>query len=558
MEEYAVEFHDGLDTQLSVEDLSGARVEIGPGEYAALEDWINTTAGGFSTTNFGGVDSWGNFGGGSPFNTDMQQRGDFFTRNEYRTPRSIMDEFRLAYDLMQRDDIVSGIGDLTEGMAIQRMKWECEDLDEEDLWNQIARDIDLDSRLREMWRELYGMSQFYCAMFWGSKNYTVRGKTKKGNRKRKTFNVQVPIALSLLDPTRVIPVGNLMFGKERLAWVATEQEMEVWGQDPILSKLVENKYIANGEERNLLGKLGIDCDNLLLFKADSVWRHTLTRPAYKRWADVRLKAVFPLADLKANLRQMERAHLVGGTNFIVVVKKGSDKLPARQQELQNLDQQVRKLARVPLLVGDHRLSVEIVTPKLDTTLDDKKWDTLDSRIGSRCLMSLSVAGDNARQDNTLSVGRAVARGLESRRHSLSRSIERHIVDSVIAKNSELQTRPSHAFTPKHLALDWDTNFVQMIMALRDRGDLSRETILEEADFSQDIEAKRREFEEENYDDIFMTAVPFDSPVNNSQPKSGAAAGRASANDPAKNAQRAVSKKTGSTSTTSKSTPTKGS
>lgn len=571
MEEFAVEFEEGL-TGITVEDLKGARVEIGPSEYANLEDWINNTAGGFSTSNFGGVDGWGQFGGGSPYNQDLQQRADFFTRNEFRMPRSIMDEFRLAYDLVARDDIVSAVGDLTEGLAIQRMKWECEDLDEEDLWNQISRDLDLDARLKEMWRELYGMSQFYCAMFWGNKSYTVRGKTKKGNRKRKTFNVKVPIAMSLLDPTRVVPVGHLMFGKERLAWVATQDELEKWDNDPILGKLCEGHYMASEAEQNIFGKMAIDAEQLLLFKPDAVWRHTLTKPAYKRWADVRLKSVFPLADLKVNLRMMERAHLIGGTNFIVVVKKGTDKIPARQQELNNLDSQVRKLARVPLLVGDHRLSVEIVTPKLDMTLNEAKWDTLDKRIGARCLMSLSVGGDSAKKDDSLTVGRAVARGIESRRHGLSRAIEKNIVDKVMAVNPDLDARPSHAFAPKHLALDWDAGFVQILLALRDRGDISRETILDEVDFSQDIEAKRREFEEEFYDDIFQTAVPFDSPQNNSQPgaakpavkpastaqpKSGAAQGRQGGNDPANKVQAVVSKKAPTPSTT-KTTPAKGS
>lgn len=483
-------------------------------EMSALEAWVTTTQG--MGTYFpgmqAGLDTW-SYNSNNVINPDVNQRNYLFERMEYRNPAHIFEEFRVANSLVQRDDVVSGICELTENLAIQRMKWEVPDMDEEDIWNQIARDLDLDTHLKEMWRELFTYSQFYVAMFWGKRTYKVRGKNMKtGVSRRKSYNLNVPISMSILDPTRVVPVGNLMFGQERLAWIANEHEMRTFdkGTDQILKSLFEKKYEPSKEEESRFGAMGIDHTRLMLLKKDAVFRHTLPRPAYKRWADVRLKSVFALADLKQNLRSMDRAHLVGGTNFILVVKKGSDKIPARQQELDNLHRNVRTLARVPVLVGDHRLSVEIVTPQLDVVLSDKKWDTIDSRMGARLLMSLSIGGDSARRDDSLTIGRAVARGIEGRRHLLSRCLEKYVVDPIMEKNPELENRPSHTFTPKHVALDWDANFVNLMIQLRDRGDLSRETVLEEADFSQEVEYRNREFEDKHLDDVFLkpTLVPF--------------------------------------------------
>jgi hypothetical protein len=53
----------------------------------------------------------------------------------------------------------------------------------------------------------------------------------------------------------------------------------------------------------------------------------------------------------------------------------------------------------------------------------------------------------------------------------------------------------------------------MLQDLRDRGDLSRETIHDELSIDQEAEARRREREKEKgYDEVFApTNVPFDSP-----------------------------------------------
>ena len=120
--------------------------------------------------------------------------GGIFQRDRFMTPERIFDQFKVARDAALHDDVVSGVIEMTESMAFSRVSFYCEDEDQEDIWNQIARDVDLDSRLREMWRELSICSQYYVAVLYGTKDYKVRGKSEKGVKRKKEFNkIRVPL-----------------------------------------------------------------------------------------------------------------------------------------------------------------------------------------------------------------------------------------------------------------------------------------------------------------------------------------------------------------------------
>jgi hypothetical protein len=457
----------------------------------------------------------------------LQRHGSMFERDQYVTPENIFDQMKIAQHAAVTDDVVSGVIESTEALAFGKVDFEAEDEDEEDVWNQIAADIDLDSRLREMWREEFTVSQFYCAVYWGRKTYTVRGKSEKGVKRKKTFdNLFVPRALSILDPLKVIPVGNLMFNQERLAYIADRGEDSIIDQvifgtkaDPLISQLIERKFTPDpGDRKALIDSMpetsGID--RLYLLRPENVFRHTSTRSQYKRFADVRMKSVFELLDMKHQLRAMDRAHLIGGTNFIVLVTKGSDKIPARPEELMHLQTQVRTVARVPVIVGDHRLDVKIITPDNDNTLSPERYNGVDARITAR-LYQMFMTGNfsaGARGDDSIKLARVVARGLQARRHMLRRVIEKNLVRPTIDANPEFTGHAKLQFHPKRVDLDFDPAFANYILDLRDRGDISRESVLDEVDFNQVDEARKRRKEKEKYDSVF---TPTNVPVPGAQP-----------------------------------------
>ena len=477
---------------------------------------------------------------------------DLFQRDRYHTTDNIFRTIELCSSVVENDDILSTLCDVSEGIAIQKMKFEMYDEDQQDVWNQIARDLDLDSRLREIWRELFKVSHVYIAVEWDYRNYTVRTKPNpkekrrllggakgpgRGNRNRKKeFRIFCPTGLSVLDPKKVVPVGNLMFGRERFAYIADKGESggihsAIHGEviDDMVMRLIERKYEPSAVEKQNLGNMGIPTDRLWLFRQNAVFRHTMTKSQYERFTTPRLKSVLPLIDMKQHLREADRAALVGNTNFIVVIRKGSDKHPAKAKELEALHEQARVIARVPVIIGDHRLSVEIVAPPMDNTLDERRHNTLDARLVFRALGSFapasagagSLGGGSSQVDE---VSLVVSRGFENRRHQIGRSLERALFRTTVDNNDELTETPSLLFSPRRITLNVNQDIVNAVLKLRDRGEISRGTALEELDYDQEVEAIRRVREEEEFDDIFLTHVPFDSPTNAPAPGAGGKAG----------------------------------
>lgn len=365
-----------------------------------------------------------------------------------------------------------------------------------------------------------GNSQATVATYWGQRSYSPKNKLPDQKRqRRKTFdNLNVPLGISVLDNTKVVPIGSLMFHQDMIAYAAMMPEADeinatIQGNRPndaLMSQLLLRPYEPSFVERQQLGMMGLPVERLYLMNPQRVFRHTTTRPAYKRFADVRLKTVFELLDMKNQLKQLDRAMLIGGINYLVLVKRGDKDRPASNAEVQDTDRRFRSIGRVPVIVGDHRLSVEIVAVKGDNTLSADRYDTIDSRIAIR-LFSMFISNKQqaaARSDDSIKLARVIGRGLESRRHMLRRTIERKILKPIFDSNDQLTSPPTLRFHPNRVALDLDPALLQFILDIRDRGDMSRESTLEMVDLDEFTEARRREYEKSSgLDDIFQTQVP---------------------------------------------------
>jgi hypothetical protein len=501
---------------------------------------------------------------------------DMFNRNKFEDNALHMHAVmsRCAW-AVENDDVLSTLADVVEGLMWQKCRFELIDQDQQDMWNQWAADVDLDGQLRKMGREEFKVSQFYVGLLWERRIYSVNedqieeqieemeaekekydaekrlkareeyiaankgvegfvmppeipvpedNKPGRGNRKRKKkFPVVVPTEMTIFDPTKILPVGQLMFGRERFAYIATREEHEAFKQvmrgdsvDGMVLRMIERQYEPTGSDRAICGDLGVDADHLWLFKEDSIFRHSLTRADYERYAPVRLKPILPILEMKGHLRASDRASLIGNTNFIVVITKGTDRLPAKPAEIANLQEQARVIARMPVLVGDHRLKVEIVSPSLDNTLMPTRWDNLDSRLVFAALRTYApvIQGGNSSGTGMSEMSMVVAKGLESRRHMIVRTLEKQVFKKILDRNENLDESPDFEFTPKRITLDFDSDVVNAILKLRDRGDISRETALEELDYDQDREVLRRARERVLHDRVFESSTPFSSPNAN--------------------------------------------
>lgn len=451
-------------------------------------------------------------------------RTSMFDRGAYIPPDNAYDEMRSARHAVRYDSVVSGIAELTEAFAFQGVKWESENPDEADVFNQMARDQNLDDVIRKMWREEFIYGQFICAKMWGWKTYTVRGKTTKGNTRKKKYKVWAPLRLRILDSLKVVPVGVGPLGGDGLAWQATGYEIGNWQQcwngdtiDPLMLTFFQEQYKPSFLEAGELSALGVDVSRLLSLNPDWVFRHTMTKPDYQRFADIRMKSLFTLLDMKQQLLMSDRAQLVGSANYILLIRKGDDKLPAQRAELESLQENYNFIAKMPVIISDHRLSVDIISPKTDFVLEKDKYDTIDQRIKERLLGLLSSGGGGHSSGSQSSGGGVaaqalpIARLMENRRHMLARTLENEIAHAVFEhpKNRDLfDKEPSMVYTPRNIGLTLDGTYAQQLLALRTQREVSRETILEFFGLDEATEAMRMQYEAEYYDDIFKTEIPY--------------------------------------------------
>ena len=259
-----------------------------------------------------GLTSWASAVGGYQ---PGGRKGSVFDRDRWVTPENIFDKFKMAADAARTDDVVAGVVETTEQLAFRKVAFSCTNHDEESVWNQVADSLNLSQRLREVWREDFTISQCYVAVQWGRKSFKVKSRPgpKTSRKSRKVFqNLRVPVAISILDPLKVIPVGNFMFGNEQLAYIADRDEAAAFettladkdSSDLIVSSLIKSRYEPSKAERKLISaSTGSNSMNLFLLNPDTVFRITSTRPAYRRFAEVRLESVFELLDLKQQLGQ---------------------------------------------------------------------------------------------------------------------------------------------------------------------------------------------------------------------------------------------------------------
>ncbi len=192
-------------------------------------------------------------------------------------------------------------------------------------------------------------------------------------------------------------------------------------------------------------------------------------------------------------------------------------MPGTPQEIDALKQNYNFIAKVPVIISDHRLSVDIIAPKQDLTLNEARYNTIDKRILMRLLGTLMLGGGGeGRTETNITLSNSVARMMENRRHMIKRAIEENVFKAILEhpKNQGatgkalLKQEPNLAFTPRSIQLGFDPNLVSALLQLRTQREISRETILEQFNLDEATEAMRMEFEAWAYDPIFQTQIPF--------------------------------------------------
>jgi hypothetical protein len=453
-------------------------------------------------------------------------KGSMFDRNVYTPPDNPYEIIRTCRRALQNDDIIGGVADATEAIAFGGgLRWESPLPDEADVFNQMSADLNLDDVIRVMWRENFAIDQFVAAKLWGWSEYTVRGTTTKGNSRKKRYRVWCPQRLVTLNSEHIVPIGVGPLREDRLAWNASPTDLSNFDMadrgdviDPLMLQFFTGVYEPADVEKAQLSRWGVLGNQLLAINPAWVFRHSHTRPDYSKFPDFRLKSTFALLDLKRQLIASDRAALIGAANYILLIRKGNDATPATQEEVTHLKQQYNFLAKLPVIISDHRLEIDIIAPKLDFVLKGDAYDNLDHSILIRALSAFLPP--KIRTLDAPTWHDVIAGGIQSRRHMIRRTLEAEIAKAVVnhPKNAGLFTsRPSLVFTPRNVSIGADPTIMSALLALRTQREISRDTILEHLGLDEATEAQRLEFEEEFYDDIFKTVIPFASPAAGGSP-----------------------------------------
>jgi hypothetical protein len=475
-------------------------------------------------------DQWVELGGlqfGHPSSFQLyatSAQGSMLARTPFRTPQSVIDEIKLARSVADTDDDIGAvIGEMIaiafgDGVVNQHR-------DEKTLefFNLImgptTTEMDLETVLEEMYREyLIAASVTTLTVF-------ARQRLQYFPLKSDTpvqAQLQVP-NVGILPAENLRVITNDIMRQGQLAFAPQEVTLRNWleeflnpttpaarktmmaMQEPVAAALftgrVQIPYSDGDPESRGM--------TLYTMNPRMVARTTAPKGAVA-YARPFLTRNFALLEAKRLLNIMDYALLQGGTNYIVVAKKGTDNLPAQQPEIDNLMEQVRHASRSGVMVGDHRLTIEIITPKLDELLNPNKRKLLGRKLKMGLMRQTEeVPGDTGTQGATNEM-ELTSRVVSSDRRKLVRHAQASFYDETATRNrSTFPMGAPSIWAPKiilsNVAVFW-TNLLQA----RDRGDIPRRYVVEALGFDYEAALAERQRELARGDDEILTpgAVPF--------------------------------------------------
>jgi len=433
--------------------------------------------------------------------------GSLLARRKFTTPRDVFDEIMLARQLADGDDDVAAtMGSMIAVAFSEGMQNLHEDKPTRTVFDKAAKQMKLDMLMKKFYREyLISGSLTTVHLF---QRVSVNGERITAPR------------VGVLLAERVRVVGSDIFGTPRIAYLPEGQLAEFLQEyfadkttparraelarlDPVSATLFTGPTDVYTSPDNWIS----EPTRAYLLNDAMVARTSM--PGDGPYPHPPLARNFALLEAKRLLNLMDYALLQGGMNFIVVAKKGDKDRPATPEEVTNLTTVIRQATRTGVIVGDHRLQFDIVTPNLTELLNPAKRQLLGRKIAQGLLRIPEQDQSNTAEAQTET--ELFSRVIASDRNDLRRHVEDEIYEAILARNRKLNaTDPPRLWFPK-IILQGTQYFTDYILKMRDRGDIPRRYAVEAGGFDYDAAVQQRK--EEKPDDRIMTpaAVPFSSP-----------------------------------------------
>jgi hypothetical protein len=458
--------------------------------------------------------------------------GTMMARSKWRPPRNVIEEIAIARDYVERDDDVAGaVGAILAAAYHAGYANQHEDEQVEHTFEEMSEDIGLSHVLHEMHRELLISSQINTITVFTRGNYEIRPENVT---RMITRSVAAPL-IGVLPAERVRVLGDDLLGQGQLAYVpegtlrewlrayfgvstspARKREMRL--SDPLAATMfigpaqVPWNEIGGGD-----GLLTSGMDVYLL-NPDMVKRSTFPKGAW-RYPRPLLTRNLPLLEAKRLLNVMDHALLQGGINYIVVAKKGDEKKPATQAELTNLYGIVQRASRSGVLIGDHRINIEVVQPNLSEMLNPSKRQMIGRKLAQALLRVPEFGSDEtgAAVQTFTAVAQAV---ITDDRALVIGHLHRYIWREVMQRNRATFGRADRPliWTPKIILQGLDF-WTQYLLKLYDRGDLPRKYMVNFGGFDYDaVKAQKQREVAAGHDEIFSPPpVPYSAPGQTNNP-----------------------------------------
>lgn len=464
------------------------------------------------------------FGHPSSFQMYATNAGSMLAREPFKTPGNVIEEIKLARQVADSDDdIRAAIGQMVAEAYGEGMENLHEDERTLAVFNRIAGNdiLNLDHLHREMYREWLIAGGITTLSLYERRRVTYR--PSRDADAEVTQQLQVP-RVGILPAENIRVITNDVLNNGQLAYkVERNPSLEEWlreffsetttparkaqmaREEPIVAAVFTGVYKVDWRDSDLFA----GGTELYLLNPRMVHRTTMERGA-SPYARPLLTANFPLLEAKRLLNVMDYALLQGGTNYIVIAKVGSDKQPGQQPEVDALTDQVRVASRSGVLVGDHRINVEIITPDLGELLEPQKRKLLGRKIAMTLMRipeQVTPDGGNEGVRGELEMAQRV---VTADRRIIKRHIEGNVYDQTASRNPSVIKRGAPKLWYPKIILAGTKDFMSAITAARDRGDIPRRWGVEALGYDYDAALAERERELARGDDDIMIPgmVPF--------------------------------------------------
>jgi hypothetical protein len=447
-------------------------------------------------------------------------------RSPFRAPMNVMEEIKLARMVAETDDdVLAAIGQA--GATAFRDGMENQHTDEQTLrlFNRVARVANLDKVFKELYREYLIAGSVNTLSLYTRQRLSF---TPAGTETQVNAQLAVP-SIGVLPAENIRVLENDIFGNSPLAYDPCDDiGLKEWLEEFFAQRTTPARKNQMRNEQPVLaavftGVIEVPWNDTDMFSAGKklytlnprmVHRTTMPKGA-SAYPRPPLTANFALLEAKRLLNIMDYALLQGGTNYIVIAKQGSDKLPAQQPEIDNLMEQVRTASRTGVLVGDHRLDIDIVTPNLTELLNDKKRKLVGRKITMALLRIPEQVTQDAGSEGAKQELELMGNTITSDRHDLKRHVERNIYDEIELRNRATFKKGPPSIWFRRIVLTGIKDFWDQIVQARDRGDIPRKWAVETLGFDYEAGLAQRQRELENGDDEILKpgSVPFSDPNN---------------------------------------------